>query len=499
LPDKAIDLIDEAAASLKMEITSKPAELEAIDRRLMQLEMEKLSLEAEDRRSVVGLKPNRSASDRLERLAQEIAELAEKQQRLSSRWQTEKQLLETINGFKEEENQIRIQIEQAEREADLEKASELRYGQLLTLQQDREVQESLFAEMQSKGAALLREQVTESDIAQIVANWTGIPVNRLLETERQKLLQLESHLHQRVVGQVEAVEAVAAAIRRARAGMKDPGRPIGSFLFLGPTGVGKTELARALAHSLFDADDAMIRLDMSEYMDKSSVMRVIGAPPGYIGYEEGGQLTESVRRKPYAVVLLDEVEKAHPDVFNILLQVLDDGRITDGQGRTTDFCNTVIVMTSNIGSDHILDLSGDDARYDEMQQRVTDALRSHFRPEFLNRVDDIIIFHTLTRNELSQIVRLQLNRIQSLLADQKLTLELTATAQNFIAAAGYDPVYGARPLKRAIQRQLQNPIATKILENAFTEGDTILIDLVDDALTFNKKVVAASSELSAVN
>ena len=512
LPDKAIDLVDEAAANLKMEITSKPAELEMYDRRIMQLEMEKLSLETEKQSpgNVFGV--GRSAQDRLDRIQQEMALLLEKQEQLNSHWQNEKRLLDGINAKKEEEEQIELQIQQLKREADLAKASEeyernaklkkageLYHAVLPRIRDERGAFEAQLRVIQADGGALLREQVTESDIAEIVANWTGIPVNRLLETERQKLLQLESHLHQRVVGQTEAVEAVSAAIRRARAGMKDPGRPIGSFLFMGPTGVGKTELARALAQSLFDADDAMIRLDMSEYMDKSSVMRVIGAPPGYIGYEEGGQLTEAVRRKPYAVVLLDEVEKAHPDVFNILLQVLDDGRITDGQGRTTDFCNTVIVMTSNIGSDHILDLSGDDDRYDEMQERVTDALRSHFRPEFLNRVDDIILFHTLTRSELSQIVRLQLNRIQALLADQKLTLELTTTAQNFIAASGYDPVYGARPLKRAIQRQLQNPIATKILENTFTEGDTILIDLVDDALTFNKKSIAVNNELSAVN
>lgn len=328
--------------------------------------------------------------------------------------------------------------------------------------------------------------MTEADIAEIVAKWTGIPVNRLLESERQKLLSLESHLHQRVIGQQDAVEAVSAAIRRARSGMKDPGRPIGSFLFMGPTGVGKTELAKALAQFLFDADDAMVRLDMSEYMDKSSVMRVIGAPPGYIGYEEGGQLAEAIRRKPYSVVLLDEVEKAHPDVFNILLQVLDDGRITDSQGRTIDFSNTVVVMTSNIGSEHILDISGDDSKYDEMQTRVMNALRKHFRPEFLNRIDDTILFHPLTRSELGEIVVLQLRRIQGMLSDQKIALEMTEAARSYIADAGYDPVYGARPLKRAIQRQLQNPIATKLLENTFVAGDTILIDLVDGTLEFKK-------------
>jgi ATP-dependent Clp protease ATP-binding subunit ClpB len=380
-----------------------------------------------------------------------------------------------------------VQIEQAERAYDLNTAAQLKYGKLEAVQRDREDQEAKLLEVQSRGAGLLREQVTEADVAEIVARWTGIPVNRLLESERQKLLQLEKHLHQRVIGQHEAVEAVAAAIRRARSGMKDPSRPIGSFLFMGPTGVGKTELARALAQFLFDSDDALIRVDMSEYMEKHSVARLIGAPPGYVGYEEGGQLTEAVRRKPYSVVLLDEVEKAHGDVFNILLQVLDDGRITDSQGRSVDFRNTVVVMTSNIGSDHILDIAGDDSRYDEMQRRVMSALRKHFRPEFLNRIDDTILFHPLGRSELSEIVGLQIKRIEALLSDQKIALEITPAARNYIAEVGYDPTYGARPLKRAIQRQLQNPIATKILENTFTEGDTILIDLAGDQLDFRKK------------
>ncbi|MBD2021384.1 AAA family ATPase, partial [Leptolyngbya sp. FACHB-36] len=492
LPDKAIDLVDEAAAKLKMEITSKPTELEAIDRRLMQLEMEQLSLAGEGQ-TATGIS-YRAPKERLERIQQEIADLREKQERFDSQWQEEKQLLDNIKLKKEEEDKLRVQIEQAERAYDLNTAAQLKYGKLEAVQRDREVLEAKLLEIQSRGSALLREEVTESDIAEIVARWTGIPVNRLLESERQKLLQLETHLHQRVVGQAEAVEAVSAAIRRARAGMKDPGRPIGSFLFMGPTGVGKTELARALAQFLFDADDALVRIDMSEYMEKHSVARLVGAPPGYVGYEEGGQLSEAIRRKPYSVVLLDEVEKAHPDVFNILLQVLDDGRITDSQGRTVDFCNTVIVMTSNIGSDHILDVSGDDSRYEEMRKRVMEALRKHFRPEFLNRVDDLILFHTLGRGELSQIVGLQLKRIQAMLADQKLRLEITAAAQNHIADAGYDPVYGARPLKRAIQRELQNPIATKILENTFTEGDTILIDFVNDALEFRKKPTVVGSQ-----
>lgn len=479
LPDKAIDLVDEAAAQLKMEITSKPAELETIDRRLMQLEMEKLSLAGEDQRTA-------TTRERLERIEQEIAALKEKQQQFNSQWQGEKQLLEAISGLKKEEEQLRVQIEQAERAYDLNKAAQLKYGQLEGLQRDREAKESMLLEIQARGSTLLREEVTEADIAEIVAKWTGIPVNRLLESERQKLLQLESHLHERVVGQAEAVEAVAAAIRRARAGMKDPGRPIGSFMFMGPTGVGKTELARALAEFLFDDDDALVRLDMSEYMEKHSVSRLVGAPPGYVGYEEGGQLTEAVRRHPYSVVLLDEVEKAHRDVFNILLQVLDDGRITDSQGRTVDFRNTVIVMTSNIGSEHILDVSGDDGKYDMMQKRVLDALRSHFRPEFLNRVDDIILFHTLSRSELGQIIRIQLKRVQKLLADQKITLELSLAAQDYLVDVGYDPVYGARPLKRAIQKELENPLATKLLENTFTEGDTIMVDFIDSSLSFSR-------------
>ncbi|OKH25983.1 ATP-dependent chaperone ClpB [Hydrococcus rivularis NIES-593] len=486
LPDKAIDLVDEAAATLKMEITSKPVELEAIDRRLMQLQMEKLSLEGEEKRPGM-LLVDRASKDRLERIQQEIEELEVKQKELSSQWQSEKQMLEEINALKEEEEQLRLQVEQAERAYDLNKAAQLKYGKLEVLQRELEAKETKLIEIQSEGTALLREQVTEGDIAEIVARWTGIPINRLLESERQKLLQLEGHLHQRVIGQQEAVAAVAAAIRRARAGMKDPGRPIGSFLFMGPTGVGKTELARALAAFLFDSEDAMVRIDMSEYMEKHAVSRLVGAPPGYIGYEEGGQLSEAVRRRPYSVVLLDEVEKAHPDVFNILLQVLDDGRITDSQGRVVDFRNAIIVMTSNVGSEHILNVAGDDANYDKMHKRVTDALRKHFRPEFLNRVDDLIIFHTLKREELRQIVVIQIKRIERLLAEQKISLELTERALDYIVNTGYDPVYGARPLKRAIQREIENPIATKILETTFGEGDTIVIDCVNNALIFSKK------------
>ncbi|MBE9093409.1 AAA family ATPase [Tychonema sp. LEGE 07203] len=545
LPDKAIDLVDEAAAHLKMEITSKPVELEGIDRRVMQLEMEKLSIEGEGKGS-----PSPTISPRIERIKTEIDILKVKQEKLSSQWLGEKQLLDAINKLKAEEDQLRVQIEQAERAYDLNKAAQLKYGKLETAVRDREAKEAELLKQQAQGSSLLREKVTEGDIAEIVAKWTGIPVNRLLESERQKLLQLESHLHKKVIGQEEAVTAVAAAIRRARAGMKDPGRPIGSFLFMGPTGVGKTELARALAEFLFDSDDAIVRIDMSEYMEKQNVSRLVGAPPGYVGYDEGGQLSEAVRRRPYSVVLFDEVEKAHPDIFNILLQVLDDGRITDSQGRVIDFKNTVIVMTSNIGSDHILDVfakkekavkkSGNrkqatkdlssqktdykvdsdgtveisasrvdtsdkiekdqtenedlssqeretDQEYEQMLKRVMAALRSHFRPEFLQRVDETILFHTLSKTELRQIVTIQVKRIERLLAEQKITLELSDAAKNHITDVGYDPVYGARPLKRAIQRELENPLANKILENAFVEGDTIAIDCENNSLQFRKK------------
>jgi ATP-dependent Clp protease ATP-binding subunit ClpB len=497
LPDKAIDLVDEAAAKLKMEITSKPVELETIERRLMQLEMEKLSLEGEGDRLGVASRDFKPSQERLERIALEMTELTEQKQGLSSQWEAEKQILTDINHLKEEEEHLRLQIEQAERAYDLNTAAQLKYGRLETVQQELEDKEAALIDLQERGETMLREQVSEADIAEIVAKWTGIPVNRLLESERQKLLQLEAVLHERVIGQEEAVSAVAAAIRRARAGMKDPGRPIGSFLFMGPTGVGKTELARALAESLFDTGDALVRFDMSEYMEKNSVSRMVGAPPGYIGYEEGGQLTEAIRRQPYSVLLFDEVEKAHPDVFNILLQLLDDGQVTDSQGRTVDFCNTVIVMTSNIGSQFILDVSGDDTKYDEMRSRVLQALRSHFRPEFLNRVDDIILFHPLTMTELRRIVSIQLRRIHRLLADQKLSIDLTPAAEQYIADVGYDPVYGARPLKRALQKELENPLATKILELAFAEGDTIVVDVGDHGLTFETQTETAIAPVAA--
>ncbi len=398
----------------------------------------------------------------------------------------EKELLDEINDLKEEEKALRLQVEQAERDYDLNTAAQLKYGKLETLQTDIETKEAKLLEIQSQENAMLREDVTEGDIAEIVAGNTGIPLNRLLETERQKLLELESHLHERVIGQTEAVSVVSAAIRRARAGMKDPKKPIGTFLFMGPTGVGKTELAKALAAFLFDSEEAMVRIDMSEYMEKHSVSRLIGAPPGYIGYEEGGQLSEAIRRRPYSVVLLDEVEKAHRDVFNILLQVLDDGRITDSQGRSVDFSNTVIVMTSNIGSEYILQLAGDDKNYEPMKEKALIALRKHFRPEFLNRVEDKIIFHGLKKEELRHIVTLELKRLEKLLSEQNIAIELTVEAKDRIVDVGYDPTYGARPLKRAIQKELEDPLATQILDLTFTEGDKVMVSLKGEKLEFKK-------------
>ncbi|MEO1670741.1 MAG: ATP-dependent chaperone ClpB [Cyanobacteria bacterium J06631_2] len=496
LPDKAIDLIDEAAAKLKMEITSKPSELEDIDRRIMQLEMEKVSLSGENQRPGASTF-DRASKERLGKITAEIETLKGKQSGLTAQWQSEKGLLDEINALKEEEEKTRLELDKAERAFDHEKAAQLKYGKLETLQRDLEAKETKLIDLQSEETTLLREQVSESDIAEIVANWTGVPINRLLESEKQKLLQLEGHLHQRVIGQQEPVAAVSAAIRMARAGMSDPSRPIGSFLFMGPTGVGKTELARALAAFLFDSEDAMVRIDMSEYMEKHAVSRLVGAPPGYVGFEEGGQLTEAVRRRPYCVVLLDEVEKAHKDVFNILLQVLDDGRITDSQGRVVDFRNAIIVMTSNIGSEHILNVKGDEGDYQEIQNQVTQALRGHFRPEFLNRIDDLIIFHGLKKSELKEIVTIQIRGIERLLKDQKIGIELTPTAQDRIVTIGYDPAYGARPLKRAIRRELQNPIATMILDSTFTAGDKIIVDCVDEKLVFNKEATAQPLELEA--
>ncbi|XHX77818.1 MAG: ATP-dependent chaperone ClpB [Stenomitos frigidus ULC029] len=477
LPDKAIDLIDEAAAKLKMEKTSKPEELDEVDRKILQLEMERLSLQKET---------DAASRDRLDRLDRELADLKERQSTLNAQWQAEKGVMDHIQTLKEEMDQLNIQIQQAERDYDLNRAAELKYGKLADLNRQLQDAEAKLSSTQSSGKSLLQKEVTEADIAEIISKWTGIPISKLVESEMQKLLHLEDELHERVIGQQEAVTAVADAIQRSRAGLADPNRPTASFIFLGPTGVGKTELAKALAAYLFDTEDAMVRIDMSEYMEKQSVSRLIGAPPGYVGYDEGGQLTEAIRRRPYAVILFDEIEKAHPDVFNVMLQILDDGRVTDAQGHTVDFKNTVIIMTSNIGSQYILDLAGDDNRYDEMRSRVMDAMRTSFRPEFLNRIDEIIIFHTLQRSELRQIVKLQTLRLGTRLADRKMSLKLSDSALDFLAEVGYDPVFGARPLKRAIQRELETQIAKAILRGEFTSGDTIFVDVENERLAFKR-------------
>ncbi|MFM6282664.1 MAG: AAA family ATPase, partial [Dolichospermum sp.] len=450
LPDKAIDLVDEAAARLKMEITSKPEELDEIDRKILQLEMEKLSLQKES---------DPASRERLERLEKELADLKEDQRTLSTQWQSEKDIITKIQSIKEEIDRVNLEIQQAERNYDLNRAAELKYGKLTDLHRQLQAIESELSHTQGTGKSLLREEVTEADIAEVISKWTGIPISKLVASEKEKLLHLEDELHHRVVGQQEAVTAVADAIQRSRAGLSDPNRPIASFVFLGPTGVGKTELAKALAAYMFDTEEAMVRIDMSEYMEKHAVSRLIGAPPGYVGYEEGGQLTEAIRRRPYAVILFDEIEKAHPDVFNIFLQILDDGRVTDAQGRTVDFKNSIIIMTSNIGSQYILDVSGDDNRYDEMRNRVMEAMRNSFRPEFLNRLDEVIIFHSLQKSELRHIVQLQVDRLRQRLTDRKMSLKLSSSALDFLAEIGYDPVFGARPLKRAIQRELETQIA----------------------------------------
>ena len=488
LPDKAIDLMDESAARLKMEITSKPEEIDELDRRILQLEMEKLSL---------GRESDVASRDRLERLEKELAELSEQQSGLNAQWQKEKGSIDELSAIKEEIEQVQLQIEQAKRSYDLNRAAELEYGTLGELNKKLAAKEAELTGAHS-GKTLLREEVTEDDIAEVIAKWTGIPVSKLVQSEMEKLLHLEDELHTRVIGQQQAVTAVADAIQRSRAGLSDPNRPIASFLFLGPTGVGKTELSRALAAQLFDSEEAMVRIDMSEYMEKHAVSRLIGAPPGYVGYEEGGQLTEAVRRRPYAVILFDEVEKAHPDVFNVMLQILDDGRVTDGQGRTVDFTNTILILTSNIGSASILDLAGDPARHGEMERRVNEALRAHFRPEFLNRLDESIIFHSLKQTELRQIVDLQVKRLAQRLEDKKLGLNLNAAALDWLAAVGYDPVYGARPLKRAIQKELETPIAKAILAGTFPMGSTIAVDVESERLRFRQAEVAKPPSPEAV-
>jgi ATP-dependent Clp protease ATP-binding subunit ClpB len=471
LPDKAIDLIDESASRLRMQIDSKPQELDEVDRQVMQLEIEREALKKEK---------DDASRQRLAELERELANLKERSAEITARWHSEREVIGEVRKLKEQLDAVRTQIEQAERAYDLQKAAELRYGTMRQLENELAAAEDRVRQLQAKGA-LLKEEVDAEEIAAVVSKWTGVPVSRLLEGERAKLIRMEEELHKRVVGQPEAVRVVASAIRRSRAGLQDPNRPIGSFIFLGPTGVGKTELARALAEFLFDDEQNIVRIDMSEYQERHTVARLIGAPPGYIGYDEGGQLTEAVRRKPYSVVLFDEIEKAHPEVFNVLLQVLDDGRLTDSQGRTVDFRNTIIIMTSNLGSQYILEVAGVDS---EVERRVRSVLHQHFRPEFLNRVDEIIIFHALQMQHLTQIVEIQLQRFRSLLKARNITIELTNAAKEMIVEMGYDPAFGARPLKRVIQHRIADPLASQILEGKIQDGDHVLIDMVGDQLTF---------------
>ncbi|HLW36228.1 MAG TPA: ATP-dependent chaperone ClpB [Chthoniobacterales bacterium] len=472
LPDKAIDLVDEAASRLKIELDSMPTEIDVIERDVMQREMERQALKKEK---------DSASKERLKKLEKELAELKEKSGALKAEWQKEKAVIDEQRKWKEQLDQFRTELERVTRRGELGKASELQYGKIPEL--EKKLADAA-AKEKGRKTRLLREEVTEEDIADVVSRWTGIPVSRLQEGEREKLVKLEQHLHERVVDQERAIKAVSNAVRRARAGLQDPNRPLGSFIFLGPTGVGKTELSRALAEFLFDDDNAMIRIDMSEYMEKHSVARLIGAPPGYVGYEEGGQLSEAVRRRPYSVLLFDEIEKAHQDVFNVLLQVLDDGRITDGQGRTVDFKNTVIIMTSNIGSQYILE---EEQTQEARERLVMDALRGHFRPEFLNRVDEIIIFDRLSEEDLKKIVEIQLKRLAKRLSEQKITLELSDSAKQLLAREGYDPVYGARPLRRTIQKQILDPLSIQILEGKVREGQTVKIDARDGALEFKEK------------
>ncbi len=465
LPDKAIDLIDEAAAKLRIEIDSMPTSIDEIQRKIKQLEIERVALEKET---------DPKAKERYQKIIEQLQHLREEAEELKTQWLKEKEIIQNIRKLKEKIDQLKIEAQQAERQGDLNRVAEIVYGIIPQLEKDLAKENEKLAEIQKTGKSFLKEEVDEEDIAEIISKWTGIPVKRLLESEKEKLLRIEERLRERVVGQDHAIVAVANALRRARAGLKDPNRPIGSFLFIGPTGVGKTELAKALAEFMFDTEQAMIRIDMSEYMEKHSVARLIGAPPGYVGYEEGGQLTEAVRRRPYSVILFDEIEKAHPDVFNILLQVLDDGRLTDGKGRTVDFRNTIIIMTSNVGSHYFQDTYLDRK---EIESRIFDMLKSTFRPEFLNRIDEIIIFNNLTQEDIIKIVDIQVSYLNQRLGEKGFLIELSERAKKKLAEIGYDPVFGARPLKRSIQRYLENPLAIKILEGSFTEGDKILIDV----------------------
>jgi len=474
LPDKAIDLIDEAGSRLRMEITSKPQELDQLDRQIMQLEIEREALKKEK---------DKASKERLGKLEKELADLQEQSRSLTARWEQEKSAIQGLRDTKEQIERVRHQIEEAQRAYDYRRASELQYGELNRLEGQLTEQEAQLKAPQN-GQQLLKEEVDSEDVAEVVSAWTGVPVSRLLEGEIEKLLRMEERIHERVVGQDEAIAVVANAVRRSRAGLQDPNRPIGSFIFLGPTGVGKTELARALAEFLFDDEGAMIRIDMSEYQERHTVSRLIGAPPGYVGYEEGGQLTEAVRRRPYSVVLFDEIEKAHPEVFNTLLQLMDDGRLTDGHGRTVDFKNAVVIMTSNIGTEY---LSGRESISEEQQRSlVLEALRRHFRPEFLNRVDEIVVFHSLTKEHLKEIVEIQMRRLAKLLAGRRLEIELTEQAKDLLAEEGYDPTFGARPLKRVIQRDVQDPLALKLLKGEICEGDRVRLDVRDGHLTFDR-------------
>jgi ATP-dependent Clp protease ATP-binding subunit ClpB len=477
LPDKAIDLVDEAASRVRVQIDSMPEDLDQVERRRTQLEIEREALKKET---------DAASQARLPEVEREIAELRDEGSAMKARWENEKGGIHRVQALKERREDLNAELERARRAGDLERAAEIQYGQLVELEKQLTAEQEKLDAIQQEGS-LLSEEVTGEEIAEIVSKWTGVPVSKMLEGEQEKLLHMEERLHQRVVGQDEAIHSVSSAVRRARAGLQDPDRPLGSFIFLGPTGVGKTETARALAAFLFDDEQAVVRIDMSEFMEKHSVSRLIGAPPGYVGYEEGGYLTEAVRRRPYSVVLFDEIEKAHPDVFNVLLQVLDDGRLTDGQGRTVDFRNVVLLMTSNIGSQYIVELDEESQR-EEMMARVDEALRAHFKPEFLNRVDDVIVFHQLRRDQIDAIVDIQLDRVRKLLADKRIELELTAEARTLLADKGYDPHYGARPLKRVIQRMVQDPLAVKILEGEFPEGSKVTGDarVSGDALEFRK-------------